>query len=270
MRSNQSGHMLFKAADRLASRQGSRIDLRFADARPRGKASADFLVRYNPGNGVPTRTEIAAFITKQFDGRLTPQTMLDHGQVSRDHAVLHVSADVHRDRLSVDHLEADKASYRDIDGRGVRFLHTKTAQVWNVEKGADGTPVLFREEEDDLEDLVRSARKARLTTAMPGCTFDQIGLTAGANVYDVGDTVAYHCQGTRCTGRVTNIDRGVSGNTKLHVENAQTGTLDTIPEGLVLECITKAPGVAGAEKGKLMDYYSKMYGDRSFAEKLVR
>lgn len=269
----RTGKMLERVAKRLEARRGARIDLRVADSRQRGQTDLDLLIRYSPERGAPTRTEIAAFLADRFGGRIQMGEAADHGNVGQRHAAIHVEATLQRDSMQMSYVTASPADWKGMDGNvgsATSLMHIRTAEVWNVDRGPDGEPMLFRAEEDDLEDLLRQARSDRTKTAMPRVTFEHMNISAGVNCYDVGDTVRFYHNSTLCEGRINNMERDGRGGCHYFVTPNGESDPVKVPSGFMVSLVRKGAAARAETANRVQRHYRKVYPGTEFADRLTR
>lgn len=264
--------MLEKVTKNLLAAGGARLDLRVADIRPRGGMDVDFIIRYQPENGCPTRAEVTAFISQRFKGKFMPGAMADHGKISQRNGAVHMEATMPSAMHPMSYVEADPASWRALDQDKTQYMHMRTAEVWTVDRDSTGNPALFKKADDDLKALLRAARTDREKTAMSELTFEKLNVTAGAGVYDVGDVVTYYCRGTKCTGTIRNSERDAHGELRYHIEPEGGGqdAMDMIPHGMLVEMLEKSKASQAEMQNRLKQHYRKVYPSTPFSERLTR
>ena len=253
--------VLARFAQHRAEKIGHRGDLWIADKARAGRNAARLLIGYSEVSGAPSVGDIEAFVHRTFDGRLRVQASTQR---------------LHEESGAVELIAAmwsPKRSYGDRRqmvqlSPGVYADHnTRTGEVsrdsiWHVVRDADGQPHMQRQSADDIDGIL-AERKQRLTNDSRGLSFASLPRTAGVLQLTVGDTVRFYADDQTLVGQVV----GQQGGENWRIR-AATG-LHTVPKAAVVDVVQKGQTREAADEQKLVDYYSKAFGDREYAEQLV-
>lgn len=252
----------------LNQRVGNRVDLSISDVGKR-TSGLNLVVRYAKNCGEPTRTEVSAFVTNKFGGQLIPSDMVSYKTDSDRYGAVLVSANLHRQSADAQMLNINPGDWRPLDATKTRFFHAVTAKVWHMEEDANGQKMLYRDAADDLEKIIQVARAAQVEAAgsCSPITFESLGVHASANLYDVGDTIAYYCNGTRCRGTIRGF-ANPNGSSMVHVESESGGT-DVISTSHIIDVVVRGEQGVTESKNQVRDHFAKIY-PAEFAAKIAR
>lgn len=265
-------NILERVSDRLASSYGHRTDLRIAEARKSSPNDnrVDVLVRFARSMGIPSVADVSKYVSSRFEGKLIIGEMATFPAVGRgDNGAVSVQATFPVETQDYELAVADPASWKPVSAHGDRFMEVRTAKVWNVKRDHSGNPVMFRAEEEDLDRLLAAVRTDRTAAAgsLAGVTFAALAIEAGANLYDLGDTVEYHCRGTRCVGIVTAVDR--ARVEPLYHVLGEDGSNDLVPAKHMLAVRSKGEASKDQDRTDLVPFFERTFGSREFARKMT-
>ena len=149
---------------------------------------------------------------------------------------------------------------------GYSYFDEKLQESWDV-KEVNGQKVLSRKIRDDIGSIVEARRKVMMNKSTKK-TFASLKATASnireVAMIDTGDLVtAYHNGRQYENCEVTKINSSdlelKYGDKSLKVDRSS-----------VLEVVAKAEEVVAKDDQKLVDYFTKAYGNEEYAKKLVR
>ena len=258
--------------DRIRQRlspNGGRIDLFIADTRPRNKAAADILVGYSIERGAPERSEVIAFVRKEYGGKVDvlDGSTMDHGRVNTNNGAVHCIAEAITDRRPIDQYKVDPKSYRNITAMklddtgpiaGTAFQHVRTAEVWDIEDDDSGGRMMVRRVEEDIDQILQARAQTVGIKVASSLRLDKMNITAGAHMLDIGDRVTYYMKGTQCSGTVATTSRR-GGRMHVSVRCDKDGSVNVLDEGEIVSVIQKNPAINDSREEKNTAFWEKVY-----------
>lgn len=260
-----------------ASTSMGRMDLSVLDYRTLGNSGVRLLVGYSHGVGTPTKAEVTAYIHKEFDGKIAvnPDTVIlvSTGDVVTGAVAL--NAGTHVERIPFEAAVNDPNTYRPLDTDALstasRVINTVTAAVWEIERAPDGSVVMHRNIEEDVESIMKARYAKTSNRSASRITLASVGLHTAAAfscLYSSGDYVRFMAGGKSQFGTVQSVSTSASGSIVKIVADG-TGSVETVPLSMVIELV-RASGAKLAEDDVVQeDYYTQAYGDAQFAEELT-
>lgn len=238
---------------RVAGTRSGRFDLKLSDWEITGNHEARIMVAYSKEMGFPKRTQLDEWVTSSFNGnlRLVLETLRNYP----DYNVVTAFVRKQLRKRPIKHVNAmlavGKNSYMDDE---------KT--VWEVLTSRDGERYLARAESDDLGEIL-ALRQAEERTASVHHRLRLAHLvTAGVHSLEPGDRVRFHYEGIIQQGEV-----GKVGKENVTVKaNGKSVTVDSLN---ILDVYEKAPKAKAEQRKFLVDFFTRAYGDKAFAEKFV-
>jgi hypothetical protein len=239
---------------RVASTRTGRFDLKLADYGVTSPHEARIMVAFTKEMGHPKRSELDQWTTSSFNGnvsltlesvRLYPELNVVTAFVRKNRRYRPIE-DVQKYKM----LSVGKAKYMD-----------EEKSIWEVlTQGNDR--FLARAEKDDLDEIMRE-RMSRERTASVHHRLRLTDLvTAGINSLEPGDRVRFSYEGILQQGEVSKV-----GKDNVTVKaNGQSLTVDRLA---VVDVIEKAPKAKAEQKKFLVDFFTRAYGDKAFAEQFV-
>lgn len=243
--------MMKRFKERRAAAGGPRGDLYLSEIKPMGSNhAARIMVGYHADAQEPSLAEVEDFVIKSFSGKVIPlpRSAARHPDVNG--FSLQVQAFVPRRPIA----DAEKMT------RVTGSMYTDAENVfWEVSTGEDGTTFLARKQEASLVDLL-NMKKA--SASHKNASFDRTKVSA-AVVYP-GDVVkGYTNDGQLYVGSVISLQ-----GEEMRVQPRQGNEI----KASLLRVISVEQRTAeldNAMKSKLVEYYTKAYGDADYARKLV-
>jgi hypothetical protein len=238
---------------RVAGTRSGRFDLKLSDWEITGAHEARIMVAYSKEIGFPKRSELDSWTTSSLNGNVS--LVLETLRNYPDYNVVTAFVKTNRRKRPVQHtagmIAVGKDSYMDDE---------KT--VWEVLTSRDGDRYLARAESDNLSEIL-SLRQSQERTASVHHRLRLSDLvTAGVHSLEPGDRVRFHHEGIIQQGEV-----GKVGNENVTVKsNGKSLTVDTLN---ILDVYEKAPKAKAEQRKFLVDFFTRAYGDKAFAEKFV-
>ena len=241
-----------RMTQRVASTRSGRFDLKLADYGVTSPHEAKVMVTFTKEMGAPKRSELDQWVTASFNGNVT--TTLETVRLYPELNV--VTAFVSKNRR-----------YRPVDDTGkmiavgkARFMDDEKV-IWEV-LTRDGDRFLARAEKDDLDEIMRERlSRERTATIHHRLRLSDI-VTAGINSLEPGDRVRFSYEGILQQGEVSKV-----GKDNVTVKaNGQSLTVDRLA---VVDVTEKAPKAQAEQNRFLVDFFTRAYGDKAFAEKFV-
>lgn len=246
-----------RLADKVSKNVGHRVDMSISDYYQLNSTSARFMLEYE--NKHPTSEEVTDFFIRKFGGKVTPD--MSTAKVIQKESVIVVVANIVNYHRPVDDSKKMKTVIA-----GYQYFDEALQETWEV-KDVNGHKVLARKLRDDITSIVEARRKAMMNKST-NKTFASLKATSALvrsiSLVGVGDIVkAYHngkqydnCEVTK-VGADTAELKTSAGNLK--VDKSQ-----------ILEVVAKSEEAIVAEDEKLVEYFTKAYGDPEYAKKLVQ
>ncbi len=246
-----------KLENRIQEQVGHRVDLSVADFMKMSPTSAKFMVEFD-GDRKPTSDEIGDFFIRQYSGKVVPD-LTTAKIIPTENVIVVVATMVNYNRPF-----ADSAKMKQVIA-GYQYFDEKLQESWNVQE-VNGTKVLSRKLKEDIGSIVEARRKVMMNKSSKK-TFASLKATSAALKsvahLDIGDlVVAYHNgrQYENCE-----VTKASASNLELKYGDK----LLKVDRSAVIEVTAKADAIASRDDAKLVDYFTKAYGDRDYAKKLV-
>jgi len=239
---------------RVASTRSGRFDLKLTDYAITSPHEARVMIAFTKEMGHPKRSELDQWATSSFNGnvRLTLESVRLYPELDR------VTAFVSKNRRF--RPMEDVQSHKMLSVGKAKYMDSEKV-IWEVL--TDGNErFLARAEKDDLDEIMRE-RLSRERTASVHHRLRLVDLvTAGINSLEPGDRVRFSYEGILQQGEVSKV-----GNDTVTVKaNGQSLTVDRLA---VVDVTEKAPKAKAEQKKFLVDFFTRAYGDKAFAEKFV-
>lgn len=241
----QGRKLLIKAASRLApsgSSASHRSDLYLADHRTISGGAQRILVGWSPRMETPAVEAIENWVLGSFNG-----------QILIDHTTLMVYPKQHAYSVIVS-WAAPTRSFKDAKGMarigGDRYLEAETQHVWELRRGEDGNPYLYRTSNEDLNVLLMERKRRTMATAGARASFAT--LSQGTPQLDIGDRVRFWQNGASLNGQIVKIQ-----GSRITVN---TGRSEFVVESAAISDVTaKNPGTVDDYKKRAMEYWKKIF-----------
>lgn len=251
-----SSNMAERLSLRLAQTVGHRPDLHIGEFRLAGAQMARLAIGYKGSDyGNPSAEDIETFVIRASSGRLRP--LMETAKLYEEAGTAVVNVVRQREYLPYNEYanrfaKVGDKRYASIDG---------TQGVWTLEDN-DGVPVLFREAQESLEDVLREVEGQKLHMSharLAKCQGEE------TPILTPGCEVSY----TMLSGesRIGNVMGAVGSDGYLTVQGAQGK--DRIHVGQI-HTVLKTADLDGGVKSKLERYFAEMFGDKKYAQDLVR
>lgn len=243
---------------KIQEQVGHRVDLSVSDFYKMSPTSARFMLEFN-NNKRPASEEITDFFIRQYNGKIVPD--LATAKLVPSESVIVVVASM----VNYNRPIADSAKMKQVIA-GYSYFDEKLQESWDV-KEIGGQKVLSRKIKEDIGSIVEARRKVMMNKATKK-TFASLKATASnireVTLVDIGDlVVAYHNGRQYENCEVTKI--GASD-----VELKYGDKALRVDRSALLEVTAKSETVAAQDDEKLIEYFTKAYGDKEYAKKLVK
>jgi hypothetical protein len=260
-------HMKQNITERIASRfkaaqaasVGHRGDMYLADYLPVTKLTAQVLVGYESTLGVPTKKDLIAFTTGLSNEMCAMVKTAQH-YPQKDAISLFVCKQA--ETKTLEEASNPKEFHENVPGQ--QWMHTRTAEVWNVDN-INGEKVLVREQEDDIAAILEARKNCTRTASVTkDISFNEIKEAQGIGHIDVEDLVEFLYNdeiGKGIVKRVVNTDTGA------RVVVDQNGNMLDISIESITKVMPASQNVA-KEKSHLYNYYKAIYGEE-YARQLI-
>jgi len=246
---------------RTASTRNGRFDLRLSDFEVLNNGrEARLLVSYAKELGTPKRSQLDEWVTSSFSGQLVLQ--LESTRAYPQLGGVIAMAGLNEVRRPAEH--ADKM----IRVSSMQYMDDEKS-VWQVKKSQDGESYLIRVAKDDLDAILQEHQsKERTASVHHRLRMADVGVTSGQMELEIGDRVSYMYQGIMQRGQVTHVDQEKG---TLHILTTAAGNADTkvVQREQVVDIFEKSPTAKKDQQSFLVDFFTKAYGDKGFAQKLV-
>jgi hypothetical protein len=234
---------------------GVRGDLSIADFQKLDSVSAHVLLEYEPKHGKPTGNEIEHYFRKTFEGKILP-VMASCAIKGRA-----ISIVAKQDIPTRDFEDTkDKAKMTPVIV-GNLYLDNELRDHWEV-KDQDGKKILAKNSEDNIEQIIAMRRNRMFVTETPSVSLASVA--AAKELLVPGDIVKSFYRGEIQALEITAaIKGGYKAKTLAGKEAviAKEGVLD-----LQAQNAEKTPN----ESAKLAKYFEEAYGDKKYAQQLVK
>ncbi len=245
-----------KLHQRVASTRSGRFDLKLADYELLSGRESRIMVAYEKSQGFPKRTQMDEWVNSSFNGnlRLVLETLRNYPDASM------VTAVVARNQR----LRPFSDTKGMLQTASTKFLEMVGDEkvIWEVQSNGDGDRYLSRASMDDL-DAILSERQSRERTASLHHRLRLADLvTAGIHSLEPGDKVRFSHEGILQQGEVSKV-----GKDNVTIKsNGKPVTVDVLA---VVDVYEKSPKAEAEQDKFLKDFFTKAYGDKAFADKLV-
>lgn len=254
----------------FTSRLGQRISKRMASTNSPGKVArfdlilwdhqvldpseARILVGFTKDMGIPTRSDVDDWVLKNFGGQV--RVILESMRVHADKPI--ITANV----VQIPAVRPLMHSRNMVKVAGDAFMDEKEA-VWKVHKTEKGERYLMLAARDAVDTLLTSFEKQSRSAAVHRRPrLAEVWAEMQVNP-EIGDRVAFTSNGLVQHGLVQRIYP--NGTLKV----AADGKSMPLEKSKILE-VKKVPDMSEEEhKRKMIEFFTKAYGDRGFATKLV-
>lgn len=247
-----------KLSNKIQEQVGHRVDLSVADFYKMTPTSARFMLEFD-SNKKPASEEITDFFVRQYNGKIMPD--LTTAKVIPSESVIVVVASM----INYNRPIADSSKMKQVIA-GYSYFDEKLQESWDV-KEINGQKVLSRKIRDDIGSIVEARRKVMMNKSTKK-TFASLKATASnireVTLVDAGDLVtAYHNGRQYENCEVTKVNAS-------DVELRYGDKSFRVDRSALLDVTAKSESVAVQDEQKLIDYFSKAYGNEEYARKLVK
>jgi hypothetical protein len=235
---------------------GVRGDISIADFQRLPGGNVHVLMEYAPRVGRPTGDDIERYFSKFYEGKIVPimaTCRIKPTSVSIV-AKLNVATRPIED-------SQDKAKMTPVIA-GMMYLDNQLQDHWEV-KEDNGKKLLAKTSKENIEQIISARRNRMFVTETPG-----VSLSAVAMVKDLlapGAKVAAYLGGTELVP--FEISAAVKGGFKGKLSD---GKEIIVGKEQVMDVMQQAADAAPNEDAKLVDYFTKAYGDKKYAQELVK
>lgn len=243
---------------RVADTRSGRPDFYLADWEVVDDHSAKVLIGYNKRFGAPRASQVDQWVSSTFEGqmRLALESVRGHAYMEAVSGVLVRQPELLPARYS-DRMIPVHASEQ-----GIKRFADDAHRIWEAMTDDSGNPFLVRIARDDVAAIL----EARQRRFKQGFAHHRPRLSdlrqAGVLDYEVGDTVTYLDGGVRQFGEVQHVGAD-------NVRVATNGQTTVVPRGHVVDIVQKSLAATRRSQQEYIDIWTKMYGDKDFARKLV-
>lgn len=257
--SNISQALQEKMSRRVAETRSGRIDFYLSDWDVIGDHEARILVGYKKDFGAPRAGQIDEWVLSSFNGqlRVAMESLRNYPDLEA------VSAIVVRNFHTLPYEYSAEMIPVSASADGTERYQDDQSRVWEAMAADNGNRFLVRIAKDDVAGILaerqRKMRGASLAHKRPRLS----QITAGISAPEVGDQVVYLERGIKQFGQVTHV-----GETVIHVHS--NGEDITVPSGSVIAVTQKSAASEKESAQRLVDFFTQAYGDKEFANKLVR
>jgi len=234
---------------------GVRGDLDIADFQKLDRISAHMLLEFEPKIGKPSANDIERYFGKMFEGRVVP---------------LMSSASVKPNCVSIiAQINIPTREFADAENKekmtpviaGMAYLDNQLKDVWTVSQDQEGKKVLAKEGKESIEQIISARRNRMFVTES-----SNVSLASVAMVRELlpNNTIvkAWH-QGKIQTLEI--LEKVVGG---YKVKNTEGKESICAKEGVI--DLQKMADAGPNESAKLAKYYDEAYGDKKYAQQLVK
>lgn len=245
-----------RLADKVSQNVGHRVDLAVSDYYQINPTTARFMLEYEGKH--PSSEEITDFFVRKFSGKVTPD--MSTAKVVTKEQVIVVVANMVNYHRNVDDSKKMKTVIA-----GYQYFDEALQETWEV-KDVNGTKVLARKLKDDISSIVEARRKVMMDKNSKR-TFASLKATAALLqsiiLVGEGDIVrAYHNGKALDNCEVLKVTADMA---ELKTKDGQV----KVDKSAILEVLAKSEESLLKEDEKLVEYFTKAYGDREYAKKLV-
>lgn len=256
--SNISKALSEKMARRVAETKSGRFDFYLSDWEVIGDHEAKILVGYKRDFGVPRPGQLDEWAINSFNGKLrvAMESLRNYPQLEAVSAI--VVRNFHT--LPFDYSEGMIPVSAAADG--TERFQDDDSRIWEALQSDDGGKFLVRIARDDIASILaerqRKIRGASFSHKRPRLS----QITAGISAPEIGDQIVFLERGIKQFGQVTHV-----GETVVHVH--ANGEDLVVPNGSVIAVQAKSAASDKESDKKLIEFFTKQYGSREFAKKLV-
>lgn len=234
----------------------TRFDLCLWDHQIASSRTARVLVGFNPELGIPKRADIDRFVVANFNGQV--RTMLETVELHPQDNVITATVFKIPQVLPEDHATKNMGMIK----IGSSQWQDENDAIWELRE-KDGARFLARLEAENLDELLKSKEKETRTASYHKRPRLANLQTVGVTTIDVGDKVAFTHQGSVLEGEIISI----IGE---HVKVAANGKDIDISKPAIMNVVEAADKDKKMSDAELIDFFTRAYGDRGFATKLVK
>jgi len=250
---NMEAQLQKKLNRRVASTRSGRWDLKLADYEVLNGREARIMVAYAPEMGFPLRNQMDEWVGASFNGNM--RLILESLRIYPDVNVITAVACRHQRLRPIE--DADKM----LRTSSTKFMDDEKV-IWEVLSNRDGGRYLSRASKDDLEEILRERQSRERTASVHHRIRLSELITAGIHNLEPGDKVRFSYEGILQQGEVSKV-----GNDNVTIKG--TGKPVTIDILAVVDVYEKSPKSKAEQEKFYKDFFTKAYGDKSFADQLV-
>lgn len=236
---------------------GTRGDFQIADFQKLDRKSAHVLIQYNHNLGRPSGNDIETYFHKTFEGKVTPLM----ASCSIKPNAISIVAQLNVPTRPLED-STDKAKMTPVIA-GLMYLDNQLNDYWSVETEEDGKKVLSKKTDENIEQIIASRRNRMFVTQASNISLASVA--AARDLLGAGDKVmAYNrseCKPFEITAKIQGGFRGKFEGSESEVVLASEKVVD-----LQQQALDKAPN----EAAKLKKYFEEAYGDKKYAQLLVK
>jgi len=234
--------------------KSGRSDLYLADWEQVGPAEARVLIGYSSHYPMPTRMQVTRWVVSSFNGLLDLklETLKNHQEES---AVSAIVAGTLQQKAPLEFA-------KDMVPVGGDRYASADETIWAVVE-QDGQKFLVREATEDITAIL-DQRSKHVKGGMGAWSTPSFStITAGITQLEVGDRVRFYMNNIVQQGTIKSVAPNV---VKIEVN----GDTTPVPPAAVFSVEEKSPAAKKDKIKSLVDFFTKAYGDKSFAQKLVK
>lgn len=247
-----------KLNNRIQERVGHRVDMTIADFYKMSPTSARFMIEYS--NNKPSSEDLTNYFIRNYDGKIFPD-LTTAKYVPAEKVIIVVASMVNYNK------PIEEASKMKKVIAGYTYFDEILQETWEA-KEVDGTKVLSRRIKEDIASIVESRRKVMMDKTISRKTFASIKSTASivkeVSMVDVGDIVTAYSNGRQYNG--CEVLKVLPNQIEAKYKD-KSMKFDRLS---VLEVVAKAEEMIVKDEEKLVEYFTKAYGDEEYAKKLVK
>lgn len=229
-----------------------RSDMYVSDVRHIDDIKCAVLVGFSENLGNPTPDDISRFVHDEFGGRVVAQ--MSSAKILNDDSAVYL----------VLSANAPTRPYSDINDMVMiassMYSEPGTNHIWAVVDSGTNK-YLMRQVGENIGDIV-AARKQMVSRHQP--RFATTKSVTAALMVESGDTVKFMSPQNAILHGV------VSSTSGDKVVVSANGSSYTVSKDAVLQIVDRPSSVVNKEKNVLKDYFSKAFGDPSYAELLTK
>ena len=234
---------------------GVRGDLVIADFQKLDNNSAHILMEYTNKLGRPSGDDIERYFAKTFEGKIVPIMASCSIKPQAVSIVAKLNVPVR------DFEESQDKSKMTPVIAGMMYLDNQLGDHWEV-KEEDGKKILSKTSKENIDQIIATRRNRMFITKTPS-----VSLASLADVKEMlgkGDIVKAYHKGNVIMAEITDrLKNGFKVKTEAGKEMA-------IAKEQVLDLMKQQYEDMKDESAKLVKYFQEAYGDKSYAQQLVK